>query len=94
MGMILLFLMLWTGVFRLKWIEAATSILIKHLAFFFIPISVGLMTLGAVFVKSGLALLIVLVISTLIGIIVSGTLSQALVTRKEGVQTERNHHDL
>lgn len=85
MGMLILFLLLCTGVFRLEWVEAAASLLIKHLAFFFIPISVGLMTLGAVFAKSGTSLIIVLVVSTLIGIIVSGTLSQALVKRKEGV---------
>ncbi|WP_211171059.1 CidA/LrgA family protein [Bacillus sp. DNRA2] len=92
MGMILLFLLLCTGHIRLDWVEKVSSLLIKHLSFFFIPVSVGLMTLGHVIIKNGVALIIVLVISTLVGIVVSGSLSQALVTRKEAVQHEHHHH--
>ncbi len=51
MGMLLLFLLLITGFIRLEWVDTASSLLIKHLSFFFIPISVGLMTMGAVFMK-------------------------------------------
>ena len=94
MGMLLLFLLLWTGVIRLHWVDVASGFLINHLSFFFIPISVGLMTLGSVFIKSGLGLITALVISTLLGIIVSGTLSQAMVKRKEAVQVERSYHHL
>ncbi|MGJ7921553.1 CidA/LrgA family protein [Neobacillus sp. LXY-4] len=94
MGMLFLFLLLYTGVIRLQWIDEVASMLIKHLSFFFIPISVGLMTLAPVFMKSGIALLVVLVISTLVGIVVSGSLSQALVIRKEAVQSEQHHHSL
>ncbi len=94
MGMLLLFILLWTGVIRLKWVEVASGVLIKHLSFFFIPISVGLMTLGSVFIKSGLGLLTALVVSTMLGIIVSGSLSQALVKRKEAIQIEHDYHRL
>jgi holin-like protein len=94
MGMLLLFILLWTGVVRLQWVDVASGFLIKHLSFFFIPISVGLMTLGSVFIKSGLGLITALVISTLLGIIVSGTLSQALVKRKEAVHVERSYNHL
>ncbi len=94
MGMLLLFLLLWTKVIRLNWIEQASSMLIKHLSFFFIPISVGLMTLGTVFMKSGIAIILVLMISTIFGIIISGSLSQALVLRKEAIQGEYHRHQL
>lgn len=92
MGMLILFILLCTGIIRLDWVDKVSSLLIKHLSFFFIPVSVGLMTLGQVFIKNGIALIIVLVISTLVGIVVSGSLSQVLVTRKEAVQREHHHH--
>jgi holin-like protein len=94
MGMIILFLLLCSGVIRLQWVDDVSSFLIKHLSFFFIPVSVGLMTLVPVFIKSGLPLLVVLIISTLAGIVVSGSLSQALVTRKEVIQNEHRHHNV
>lgn len=94
MGMLLLFSLLTTGIVRLEWVEAASSLLIKHLSFFFIPISVGLMTLGAVFIKSGISLLFVLVISTLLGILISGSLSQVLIKRKEVIEIEHDYHHL
>jgi holin-like protein len=94
LGMVILFLLLWSGIIPLKWVEGASSILVKHLAFFFIPISVGMMTLGALFMESGLALLVILLISTFIGLLSSGSLSQMLIHKKEEVKTESHHHSL
>ncbi|AGK54304.1 CidA/LrgA family protein [Bacillus sp. 1NLA3E] len=94
MGMLVLFFLLCTKLVRINWIEHASSILINHLSFFFIPISVGLMTLEAVFMKSGIAIIIVLMISTVLGIIISGSLSQALLMRKEAIQSEYHRHHL
>ena len=42
-GMIGLYLLLSCGLVKLSWFDATRSFLIKHLAFFFIPITVGLM---------------------------------------------------
>jgi len=94
LGMVILFLSLWSGVIRLQWVETASSLLTKHLAFFFIPISVGMMTLGTLFIDSGLALLFILFISTFIGLLFSGTLAQVLIYKKEEVKTESHHHSL
>jgi holin-like protein len=94
MGMILLFILLITGIIRVEWIEMASTALIKHLSFFFIPISVGLMTLGTVFLNHGLALMIILLASAFIGMAFSGVVAQKLLKRKEGVQTEYHRHTL
>lgn len=94
LGMIFLFLLLWSGVIQLQWVEKASSLLTKHLAFFFIPISVGMMTLGKLFMDSGLALLFILFISTFIGLLFSGFLAQVLIYKKEEVKTESHHHSL
>lgn len=83
-GMVLLFICLWVGILKLDWIEGASSILIRHLAFFFIPISVGLMTLGTVFLENGFALMIAILISAFVGIVLSGISSQYFVKRGRG----------
>lgn len=94
LGMVILFLLLWSGIIPLKWVENAASFLVKHLAFFFIPISVGMMTLGSLFLESGLAILFILLISTFIGLFISGSFSQMLIHKKEEVKAESHHHSL
>jgi holin-like protein len=91
-GMILLFVLLITGVVKLSWIEEASSLLIKHLAFFFIPIAVGLMNFGSLFLKSGLSFLIVVIGSIVVGIYVTGFVSQGLVNKKGGAKDGRTRH--
>lgn len=83
LGMIILFILLLTGVVKLKWIDRAASFLLKHLVFFFIPITVGIMTLGSVFVKNGVAIIIIVIISAAIGFISTGQLAQLLLRKKD-----------
>lgn len=92
-GMVILFLLLLTGVVKLDWVENASSILIKHLAFFFIPIAVGLMNFGSLFLKSGLSFVIVIVGSIIVGMYVTGIVSQGLMRkRRVSVEDERIRH--
>lgn len=77
-GMLLLLALLATGLLRLHWIERGASFLLRHLAFFFVPIAVGIMSFGDLLRASGLVLLAVLLASTLAGIFVAGHVAQAL----------------
>jgi holin-like protein len=43
--MLLLLGLLMSGIVKLEWFESVASLLLTHLAFFFIPIAVGLMIL-------------------------------------------------
>jgi holin-like protein len=81
LGMLFLLILLVTGVVPLRWIEASASLLIRHLAFFFIPIAVGLMAFGELFLDNGLAILLTLVVSAAVGIWVSGLSAQRLGAR-------------
>lgn len=78
-GMVLLLVLLVTKVIRVEWIEDSAGYLTKHLAFFFIPIAVGLMAYGALLKSIGIPLLVTLLISLTVGIVVT-----ALVSGKEG----------
>jgi len=92
-GMVLLFILLMTGIVKLHWVDAGGSWLLKHLSFFFIPISVGLMTLGSTFIHSGIILLFILMLSGALGIIGTGISSQLLSKGKEEYH-DHHHHAL
>jgi holin-like protein len=76
-GMLILFALLSGGLVRLEWIQEGASILTRHLAFFFIPIAVGLIAFKEVFWEHGLAILGTLVVSATAGILLSGFVTQA-----------------
>ena len=83
LGMILLFILLLTGVIKLNWVDQASSFLLKHLVFFFIPITVGIMTLGPMFLENGLSLIVILIISAILGMVVTGGSAQLLAKNRE-----------
>ncbi|WP_054637564.1 CidA/LrgA family protein [Thalassobacillus sp. C254] len=84
MAMLILVSLLASGIIPLKFVERAANLLIKHLAFFFIPIAVGLMNFGEFFLQHGLILVLGLIISTGIGMFITGFISQYLAKKKEG----------
>lgn len=94
LGMLLLFFLLWSRIIPLQWVERAANLLTKHLAFFFIPIAVGMMTLGSLFITSGLSLLVVLFLSTFIGLIFSGYFTQFFMAKKEEIHADSHHHSI
>ncbi|MCT4783488.1 MULTISPECIES: CidA/LrgA family protein [Exiguobacterium] len=78
-GMVLLLVLLLTNVIRVEWIEDSAGFLTKHLAFFFIPIAVGLMSYGGLLKAEGIPLFIALVTSLAVGLTVT-----ALIAGKRG----------
>lgn len=71
-GMLLLSLLLSTGLVRETWIRTGATPFNRHLAFFFVPIAVGLLAYGELLRQHGLALLLVIGISTAAGIAAAG----------------------
>jgi len=80
-GMMALYALLALGIVKLAWFETAGSFLIRHLAFFFIPITVGLMDAGYLLAARGLAILLILAVSAAIGILLAGWVSQVLLRK-------------
>ena len=81
-GMLTLFVLLTAGVVKIGWFELTGSFLIKHLAFFFVPITVGLMNAGPLLLEHGLGIILVLTISATIGILLAGFVSQSLLAKR------------
>jgi len=78
-GLVLLYSLLALGIVKLSWFETAGSFLVRHLAFFFVPITVGLMDAGSLFATHGVGIILTLAASAAVGIILAGWISQLLL---------------
>ncbi|MBU5612919.1 CidA/LrgA family protein [Geomonas azotofigens] len=82
-GMLIMFALLASGIVKPVLIETGSGFLLKHFAFFFIPISVGLISFGGLMRQSGLELLVILFASAVVGVAVTGATVQLLQQRRE-----------
>ncbi|ABY44698.1 MULTISPECIES: CidA/LrgA family holin-like protein [Bacillus] len=82
-GMLILFLLLSTRIFPLKWFEVGAEKLIVFLPLFLIPSTTGLMEYGSFLLSKGSVIFLLVVASTVVTLIVSGYVSQLLVTSKK-----------
>jgi len=93
LGMLILLVLLWTKVVKLEQIETIANFLLDHLAFFFIPAGVGLMTSVGIIKDSWLKLIIVCIVTTIIIIASTGLIVQYITrkTKKRGDPIEHTN---
>ena len=77
-GMCALFAGLMTGAIKAEWLDLGGGVLTKHLAFFFVPLTVGLMGFGSLFERAGVGIVVTLVVSAVVGLLVAGHTTQFL----------------
>jgi holin-like protein len=77
-GMIVLFVLLSKGFIHMHYIEKGAAFLNKHLAFFYIPIAIGLMTYSELIQTDGIALIVMIAGSSIIGLFVTSALTDYL----------------
>ncbi|MDM5463664.1 MULTISPECIES: CidA/LrgA family holin-like protein [Bacillus cereus group] len=82
-GMLILFLLLSTRILPLKWFEVGAEKLIVFLPLFLIPSTTGLMEYGSFLLSKGSIMFFLVVVSTLVTLIISGYVSQLLITSKK-----------
>ncbi|WP_027623169.1 CidA/LrgA family protein [Clostridium lundense] len=80
-GMLILFLCLFTGIIKVNMIDHVSKFLLDHLAFFFIPAGVGIISCMPILSGKWIAFLSVCLISTVIIIAVTGWTIQLYVRR-------------
>lgn len=78
LGMALIYGALSCGLIRERWFAASAPFLTKHIAFFFIPLVVGVVDYGLLLVRAGFAILVTLVASTMLGILVTALVGERL----------------
>lgn len=81
-GLVALFALLAAGVIKIEWLELGGGFLTKHLAFFFVPVTVGVMGFGPTFARAGAGIVAALLISTVAGLIVAGVTTERLARRR------------
>ncbi|MGL5615442.1 MAG: CidA/LrgA family protein [Sarcina sp.] len=79
LGMLILLLLLCTKVVKVDMIDNVSTFLLDHLAFFFIPAGVGIITAVNVLKGNTIKLLIVVVLSTFIIMGISGAVVQFVI---------------
>ncbi|MFZ5426483.1 MAG: CidA/LrgA family protein [Thermodesulfobacteriota bacterium] len=80
-GVAALFTLLCLGVVKLKHVDDAADFLLRHLVFFFIPVTVGLMEWGGVFKEHGAVFLAAVLVSSLVPFWLVGFVTQWLHKR-------------
>ena len=83
-GMILLILLLFTRIIRLEWIGDGAGFMVKYLPFFFIPSTLGIMQYYEIFAGSGFLLIVIVLVSTMLVMAVSGLIGDLYRGREEG----------
>ena len=83
-GMVILFLLLYLKVIKVEQISTISNFFLEHLAFFFIPAGVGLISSFSVIKNIWLQLLIVCFITTVITMACTGRIVQRIANKKEG----------
>jgi holin-like protein len=81
-GLCALFAGLATGLLKMSWFELGGGFLTRHLAFFFIPVTVGVMGFGSTFAVAGAGIVGALLVSAVAGIVVAGVTTEHLAKRR------------
>lgn len=82
-GMLILFFLLMTKIVRLEWIEMASNFLLKHFAFFFVPICVSLIGYGTIFMQNAVGFTVSLTVSLILGFYITGKITERTARQEE-----------
>lgn len=76
LGILFIFILLYTKLIHLEWIEAGANLLIAELILFFIPSAVGVIKYKQIMVLDGLRFSVVIFLSTVTVMICTGLLAE------------------
>ncbi len=79
LGLLLFYGALLTGALKLRWVDRASSLLLRHMVLLFVPLTVGLMDLGPVLSRQAVPILASLVVSFLAVLLTTGLLARWLL---------------
>jgi holin-like protein len=79
LGLLLLFLALQSKLLKIKWVERAGGVMLRHMVLLFVPLTVGLMEVGPVLGQHALAIVASLLVSWAAVILTTGLLGKWLL---------------
>lgn len=78
LGIVVIFALLCCGVLKEQWFDTASPFLLRHMIFFFVPLTVGLMDCYEIFIDSGSTLIVALLVSFFVPLALVGALGSVL----------------
>ncbi|MCF0221976.1 MAG: CidA/LrgA family protein [Fibrobacter sp.] len=94
LGMIILLILLCSKIIKPEQISSVSGFFLNHLALFFLPPSIAIMTVGDDILSQWPTLLILCIVLTLITMAVTGLTTQFFIGRQEkraNIKNERHH---
>jgi holin-like protein len=88
LGLLAFYLALTCGLVKLRWVERAAGLLLRHMVLFFVPLTVGLMDLGPVLSRQAVPILASLVVSFLAVLLTTGLLGRWLLPAAANAHVE------
>jgi holin-like protein len=79
LGLILFFLALQIGLVKLKWVDRAAGLMLRHMVLLFVPLTVGLMDLGSLLARQALAITASLLVSLAAVLLTTGLMGRWLL---------------
>jgi holin-like protein len=86
-GMLLLLGLLFLKIIPISVIEEGASYMLRHLPFFFLPVTVGVIEYFGLFKGKGFLLIIITIFSTIIVMVTAGVTSQYLAAKGEKLRS-------
>lgn len=83
LGMIILFILLWTKVFKVESIEKVCNFLVLNMIIFFLPPAVELLEYMTLLEKGFFKIIILLIVTTVITMVVTGKTVEFCIKRME-----------
>lgn len=89
LGMLMLFILLTTGLFKLEWIEEGANLILKYMALFFIPAGVGLLGHFDTIQSNLVGFLTVVLLSTIIVLVVTGYATELSISMQNRLRARK-----
>ena len=81
-GLIIFIGSLFLGIIKLDWVESASSVIVRHLAFFFIPIVVAIITVVPTLLENIFIIIVGVTLSTMAVLLTAGWTVKAVIAGK------------
>lgn len=81
LGMIILAILLYTNIIKIKWVEHAAYVLLEYMGMLFIPPAISIILYYKIIAKEAVPIIVTLLITTLLVMVVTGKVVQVF-TRK------------
>lgn len=79
LGLLLFYAAMLSGLLKVRWVDRAAGLLLRHMVLLFVPLTVGLMDMGPVLSRQAVPIVASLVVSFLAVLLTTGLLARWLL---------------